>query len=233
MDQISGFLPQMGWSPLLMAATPKKAPASTVEPAAKPANTNAGLSGDADWRTPGDHAQAARVIESLAVARLAAARTGPEKAITPPPDPEAPTGPAPTFDVTPIEAAVAQLLAVPDLREAPAPEQMTPQPGAAKTQARETPPGPEATMAARAEAARVETAGTETARTDARSSARTAPDAARVNAPEARDRRADAAPAPYPVAYNPASHNPASHNPRPQGYEPLDAPGAPGLNVTR
>lgn len=113
MDQISGFLPQIGWSPLQMPATPKKPPASTVEPAAKSANTKEGLGAQVDTQTPQDHAQAARLLETIAAAsayELASDETAQTDA---PIDPDGPTGPPPTFDVTPLEAEAARRMSVP------------------------------------------------------------------------------------------------------------------------
>ena len=57
MDRISGLMPQIGWSPLLTPAAPKKAPASTVEPAAKSANINSGMGAQVDTQTAQDRAQ--------------------------------------------------------------------------------------------------------------------------------------------------------------------------------
>ena len=64
MDQISGLMPQIGWSPLLMPATPKKAPASTVEPAAKSANLNSGMEAGVDTQTPQDRAQQVQALKA-------------------------------------------------------------------------------------------------------------------------------------------------------------------------
>ncbi len=148
MDQISGLMPQIGWSPLLMPATPKKAPASTVEPAAKSANLNSGMEAGVDTQTPQDRAQQVQALKAQAalIVQTAASQStlaglggqnagatgsGAEETvlatllagIEPPPDPDAPTGPPPTFDVTPLEAAAARRLAPPEaLSPDPAPE---------------------------------------------------------------------------------------------------------------
>ncbi|KEO56085.1 hypothetical protein [Thioclava pacifica] len=123
MDRISGLMPQIGWSPLLMAATPKTAPASTVEPAKKPANSNGGMGADVDTQTPQDHAQQARALGAMAEMRANAARDAGEAQNLPPPDPDPLTGPLPTFEVTPLEAKAAALKAAPELIEAEAPEE--------------------------------------------------------------------------------------------------------------
>lgn len=122
MDRISGLMPQIGWSPLLMAATPKTAPASTVEPAMKPANTNGGMGADVDTQTPQDHAQQARALGAMAEMRANAARDAGGAQDLPPPDPDPLTGPLPTFEVTPLQAKAAALKAAPELIEADAPE---------------------------------------------------------------------------------------------------------------
>ena len=106
MDRISGLMPQVGWSPLLSVVETRKAPATTVEPASTSANTNSGLGADVDART-----QMARIVQmqarnrDLAMETAVIAQTQPEAA----PDPDAPTGPLPTFDVTPLEAQAAAL----------------------------------------------------------------------------------------------------------------------------
>lgn len=122
MDRISGLMPQIGWSPLLMAATPKTAPASTVEPAKKPANSNGGMGADVDTQTPQDHAQQARALGAMAEMRANTARDAAQAQGLPPPDPDPLTGPLPTFEVTPLEAKAAALKAAPELIEAEAPE---------------------------------------------------------------------------------------------------------------
>ena len=116
MDQVSGFLPQIGWSPLLTPATPKKPPASTVEPAAKSASTSSGYNADVDTQTPQDHAQSARLIAALASVQgeglaqtegASIAQSKPPVTIEPQLDPEMPSGPIPTFDVTPLQVVAA------------------------------------------------------------------------------------------------------------------------------
>lgn len=110
MDRISGLMPQVGWSPMMAPAMPKKAPATTVEPAASAANTNGGLG--ADVNTQG---QAAKVVQLPS----RGSETGAEQAVlaqslvAEDPDPDALTGPPPTFEVTPLEAQAAALRAVP------------------------------------------------------------------------------------------------------------------------
>ncbi len=110
MDRISGLMPQVGWSPLLAVATPKRAPATTVEPAAKSANTNGGMSADVNAQ-----AQAAKVVQLQTRAQDAAVEAAvlAQSRAAEQPDPDAPTGPPPTFDVTPLEAKAAALRAAP------------------------------------------------------------------------------------------------------------------------
>lgn len=117
MDQISGLMPQVGWSPLMTASAPKKPPATTVEPATTSANTNSGLGANVDAQT-----KAAKVVELQARAREMAAQTAvlAQSRAAEQPDPDAPTGPPPTFDVTPLEAQAAEL------RRAPQPEKPAP-----------------------------------------------------------------------------------------------------------
>ncbi len=147
MDRISGLMPQIGWSPLLTPAAPKKAPASTVEPAAKSANINSGMGAQVDTQTAQDRAQqvtdlkaqaeslapltqatqhgaqsasagagggASSMAGTLLAAELVAEGESSGSVIEPPPDPDAPTGPPPTFDVTPLEAQAARRLDPPE-----------------------------------------------------------------------------------------------------------------------
>ncbi len=100
MDQISGLMPQIGWSPLLAVAMPKKAPASTVEPVSATSDTSGGMGAQIDTKTPHDHAARARIMAALA-------QDGNENPIWP--DPPGQTGPEPTFDTTPLEANAEEL----------------------------------------------------------------------------------------------------------------------------
>ncbi|WP_417807894.1 hypothetical protein [Thioclava sp.] len=111
MDRISGLMPQTGWSPLLSPATPKNAPATTVEPAATSADTDDGKSAGTDTQTAQDHAQTARFFSGIAAARVGVGEAQIEP-VGPPPDPNAPSGPMPTFDVSPLEEAAARVMAV-------------------------------------------------------------------------------------------------------------------------
>ena len=113
MDRIAGLMPQIGWSPLTLPATPKKAPASTVEPAGQSAKNQAGLGAEIDTRTPQDHAQAAREV----AARLGSGAGGQADAKPPAPDPDAPTGPPPTFEMTQLQAEAARRKAGPAVAE--------------------------------------------------------------------------------------------------------------------
>ncbi|MPQ92219.1 hypothetical protein [Thioclava sp. JE_KL1] len=130
MDRISGLMPQVGWSPLLTVAAPKTAPASTVEAAANAANTNGGLGANVDTQTSQDRAQQVRALEARAARGASALKEegqdrGTEDASQPSrtlgrsdggarPDPDALTGPIPTFEVTPLEAQAAALWAAPE-----------------------------------------------------------------------------------------------------------------------
>lgn len=110
MDRISGVLPQIGWSPQLVPAAPKAAPATTVEPVRSSADTAGGMGADVDTGSGTDFV--ARIRSLL---RQDGAGAGPDaaRAIVPrieaAPDPDAPTGPPPAFEVTPLEAHVAAL----------------------------------------------------------------------------------------------------------------------------
>lgn len=131
MDRISGVLPQIGWSPQMVPAAPKAAPATTVEAVRITADTAGGMSANVDTgggatflaqlrqlsRQAGTEDQAgaggggstdrAREEAPASVPRIEAA-----------PDPDAPTGPPPAFEVTPLEAQVAALRAGPDRLQA-------------------------------------------------------------------------------------------------------------------
>lgn len=163
MDRISGLMPQIGWSPLLTPAAPRKAPASTVEPAAKSANINSGMGAEVDTQTAQDRAQQVSDLKAQVlafapaeqVATTAASVAGvalvaglmPEDARgSGSIDPDAPTGPPPTFEVTPLEAAAARRLdppeAVPVETEPvtpPAPEASAEETAAAPVQAAPAP----------------------------------------------------------------------------------------------
>ncbi|KFE35843.1 hypothetical protein [Thioclava atlantica] len=152
MDRISGLMPQIGWSPLMVAATPKKAPATTVEPAEKPADAGGGRGANVDTQTPGDHARQVRTLEALVALRKTdaeekgageppdgAAGASPEA----PPDPDAPTGPPPTFDVTPLEAQAAALREAPDLIASPEPVEAREESGRSEPETDAPEPAPE------------------------------------------------------------------------------------------
>lgn len=129
MDRISGLMPQVGWSPLLAVSAPKKAPATTVEPAANAANTNGGMGADVNAQeNPAKVVQLQARANDLAMETAVLAQTRAAEA----PDPDAPTGPPPTFDVTPLEAQAAELRAVPRGGGTAAPEEAAePKPEAA------------------------------------------------------------------------------------------------------
>lgn len=113
MDRISGVLPQIGWSPQLVPAAPKAAPATTVEPVRSSADTAGGMGADVDTGSGTDFV--ARIRSLLRQDGAGADPAGPDaaRAIVPrieaAPDPDAPTGPPPAFEVTPLEAHVAAL----------------------------------------------------------------------------------------------------------------------------
>ncbi|SOB93738.1 hypothetical protein [Rhodobacter maris] len=105
MDLISGLMPQTGWSPLFSPATPKVAPATTVEPASTAANTNSGLGAETDAKSQQDRIVQLQARRDLAVETAVLAQSRSQAS----PDPDAPTGPPPTFDVTPLEARAVEL----------------------------------------------------------------------------------------------------------------------------
>ncbi|MFD2173799.1 hypothetical protein [Rhodobacter lacus] len=105
MDLISGLMPQTGWSPLFSPAAPKTAPATTVEPASTAANTNSGLGAETDAKTQQDRIVQLQARRNVTVETAVLAQSRSQAA----PDPDAPTGPPPTFDVTPLEARAAEL----------------------------------------------------------------------------------------------------------------------------
>lgn len=155
MDRISGVMPQIGWSPVLMPVAPERAPASTVEPASPGARS--GGSAGAQTGARDDHERAREAATLLRLQSAGFWQTGAEQAIraqalpaqdspgadpgalggaqagaahtaaggsaqgdgarsfqaAPPPDPNAPSGPPPTFDVSPLEARAAALTAIP------------------------------------------------------------------------------------------------------------------------
>jgi len=118
MDQISGLMPQVGWSPMMAAIPPKKAPATTVEPAATAANTNSGLGAETNTQSQRDKVvQLQSRGRDLAVeaAVLAQSRAAAQA------DPDAITGPPPTFDVSPLEAKAAAMREMPPRDANPAP----------------------------------------------------------------------------------------------------------------
>lgn len=135
MDQISGLMPQIGWSPLMTPAAPKKAPATTVEPAGQATSAQGGLAADV-----GTQAGLYRGATGAGATGDGAGRSGESGLMPePPPDPEAPTGPPPTFKITPLEAMAAEQLAPPDALEDPSPEVPEDAPDPAQALQAETP----------------------------------------------------------------------------------------------
>lgn len=104
MDRISGLLPQIGWSPVLAVPAPKKAPATTVEPAAGAGRADGGMGAEVGAQPGG-----ARGGKPPAPG----APEGETARIGPPPDPDAPTGPPPSFEMTYLEARAARWRADP------------------------------------------------------------------------------------------------------------------------
>lgn len=102
MDRISGLMPQIGWSPLLAVAAPKKAPSTTVEAAGGADGARARLGADVGGQTGQPRGFAGARGDGQADADPNLPR------VEPPPDPEAPTGPPPAFDMTWLEAQAAR-----------------------------------------------------------------------------------------------------------------------------
>lgn len=106
MDRISGILPQVGWSPAMAPVTAEKAPATTVEAVTDSSSSESGLGANVDTQTEADRAAwvasllrgSGKSAESTLLANI-------EEAV----DPDQPAGPPPTFDVSPLEAKVAEL----------------------------------------------------------------------------------------------------------------------------
>ncbi|HEY0213702.1 MAG TPA: hypothetical protein VGC40_08965 [Paenirhodobacter sp.] len=121
MDRISGVLPQVGWTPSQMPIAAAKPPASTVEPATAISSARSGMDAGVDTQTPEDrasqaqsqiHARRASTVHSES-AVLAQSQTI---------NPDAPSGPRPTFEISPMEVRVAQLSAPPEMNADIAPE---------------------------------------------------------------------------------------------------------------
>ncbi len=121
MDRISGVLPQIRWSPQLVPAAPKAAPATTVEVVRSSADTAGRMGANVDTGSGTDFVARIRGLlrQDGAGERAGANPAGPDAAgaivprIEAAPDPDAPTGPPPAFEVTPLEAHVAALRARP------------------------------------------------------------------------------------------------------------------------
>ena len=118
MDRISGLMPQVGWSPLLSMVPPKKAPATTVEPASTSSGTNSGMGAEVGTQAQAERSTQLQARNRDVMVETAVLAQSRAEAV---PDPDAPTGPPPTFDVTPLEAKAAALMAVPPQDSAPAP----------------------------------------------------------------------------------------------------------------
>lgn len=137
MDRISGLLPQIGWSPLSEAPPPAKAPASTVEPPHGAARAGGGADAGVDTHSgqpraplrPPAHAGGGQGNEA------ASAPDAPDA-----PDADQPTGPAPTFELTYLEAQALRRRADP-LGAAERPE--NPSGAAGETRAATRPPAPD------------------------------------------------------------------------------------------
>ncbi|RWR35286.1 hypothetical protein D2T29_02135 [Sinirhodobacter populi] len=121
----------------------ERAPASTVEPASAPSGAGSGMEAGVDTQTPED--RSARALAQLRAQGEATATRG-ETAVLALSlsemetiDPDMPTGPPPTFSVSPLQAKAAELKAPPQFvadvvpdeaiptRAAPAPTTETPE----------------------------------------------------------------------------------------------------------
>lgn len=102
MDRISGLMPQIGWSPLLAVAAPKKAPSTTVEAAGGAGGARARLGTDVGGQTGQPRGLAGARGDNQGDTDPGLPRAGP------PPDPDAPTGPPPAFEMTWLEAQAAR-----------------------------------------------------------------------------------------------------------------------------
>jgi len=121
MDRISGVLPQIGWSPQMVPAAPKAAPATTVEAASITADTAGGMSANVDTGSGAEFLAQLRLLSRQGSAGTSGGDDSESEAapaavprIEAAPDPDAPTGPPPAFEVTQLEARAAALRAGPD-----------------------------------------------------------------------------------------------------------------------
>ncbi|HEY0275742.1 MAG TPA: hypothetical protein VGC31_06700 [Paenirhodobacter sp.] len=97
-----------------LPASAAKVPASTVEPVTETSGARSGMTANVDTRTSEDRsAQAMAQIRTSSVSSTAVLAL--TQVDTDPIDQDAPTGPPPTFEVTPLEARVAELTAPPDM----------------------------------------------------------------------------------------------------------------------
>ncbi|RWR32821.1 hypothetical protein D2T31_02315 [Sinirhodobacter populi] len=125
----------------MTTVAPERAPASTVEPASAPSGAGSGMEAGVDTQTPED--RSARALAQLRAQGEATATRG-ETAVLALSlsemetiDPDMPTGPPPTFSVSPLQAKAAELKAPPEFdmvpdeaipaRAAPAPKTETPE----------------------------------------------------------------------------------------------------------
>lgn len=105
MDRISGILPQIGWSPAMAPVTAEKAPATTVEALSASSSAQSGMQANVDTQTGENRAaQIAAMLRNTGTSAESTILAKSEKI-----DPDAPAGPPPTFDVSPLEAKVAEL----------------------------------------------------------------------------------------------------------------------------
>ncbi len=104
MDRISALLPMSGWTAVVQPAESGPPPATRVEPVAAAMPTGGGLGTGVDTR-------AGRERDSSRDSNRDSARdTGPPRSQTGPRiDPDAPSGPPPAFDVSPLEAELERL----------------------------------------------------------------------------------------------------------------------------
>lgn len=105
MDRISGILPQVGWSPALAPVAAEKAPATTVEAISASSSAEGGLGADVGTQTASDQASEISILLRSSRSAESTILANSQETI----DPDDPSGPPPTFDVSPLEAKVAAL----------------------------------------------------------------------------------------------------------------------------
>lgn len=104
MDRISALLPMSGWTAVVQPADSGPAPATRVEPVAAASPTSGGLGTGVDTRA-GREREGSRDSSKDSARDTAQARDQTATRI----DPDAPSGPPPAFDVSPLEAELERL----------------------------------------------------------------------------------------------------------------------------